>query len=99
MSDPFTKTPPTEPGWYWFKFYGDPSVFEIIGDKDGLSILYPDCSGPDRDFINVLEIASYRKGKANILFGPRVPSPEDLSLFAQFSAHRSACNPFAMEQP
>lgn len=76
----FTKTPPTEPGWYWFKFYDDPSVFEVMEDKSGLFIRYPEVSGPDMDYIYVLKAEEYRNGRANILFGPRVPSPEDIAL-------------------
>lgn len=71
----FTKTRPTEPGWYWFKFYGDPIVCEIVQDKDGLSIIYPEVSGPDRDYIKVIETETYRNGSADILFGPRIPIP------------------------
>lgn len=81
MSELFTKTSPTEPGWYWLKFYDEPGVFEVMADKDVLFIRYPEVSGPDMDYINVLEIAEYRKGKANILFGPKIPSPEDLATF------------------
>ena len=75
----FTKTPPTEPGWYWISFYGDPGVFEVMADKDVLFIRYPEVSGPDMDYINVPEIDEYRGGKANILFGPRVLLPPELT--------------------
>jgi len=80
MSDKlFSSTPPTEPGWYWIKSFGDdlPVIHEIALETTGDLFLIADhMDGPESECLNISKPLGYNARKASILYGPRVPSPE-----------------------
>ena len=84
MSELFSSTPPTEPGWYYIKSFGneEPDIFEIFLSGDGrLTLLAHRWSDPTGDFVKLDDAKEYLNGRAQILFGPKIPSPEDLATF------------------
>jgi len=91
-SELFAGTPPTEPGWYWIKSFGNerPVIHEIVLGTTGdlfLSANYMD--GPDSFCLNISKPLGYNARKASILYGPRVPSPEVCTKSATIAAAAS----------
>lgn len=86
MSDElFTSTPPTEPGWYWIKSFNNdvPEVREICRMKYGELFLFADdLNGPESKGFDINKPLTYHLRKANVQYGPRVPSPEVCALHA-----------------
>ena len=84
MSELFSSTPPTEPGWYYIKSFGDdiPEVHEIVRMNTGELYLFAGgLDGPDSESFAINTPLTYHRRKSCVEYGPRIPSPEDLATF------------------
>lgn len=74
MTELFTKTPPTEPGWYWACSRGGEAVIHVTG-RDGDFVFWT-INGEVFDLHNP---SPRRAGSMDMLwrFGPRIPSPQE----------------------
>ena len=70
MGDAYTKTLPTEPGWYWIR-HGDtdPKVMNLVYYPYGEWRMAHYSYGDNVPFVSIPN---------NLQIGPRIPSPEDI---------------------
>lgn len=73
MSELFTKTPPTEPGWYWLRDgTGEPWIARLFSERKSGWYIAEHSYGDDFPVELMPE---------TFMYGPRIPSPEDLATF------------------
>lgn len=70
MPDIWTRTPPTEPGWYWWR-YSEQDALVVVGIVKWAS--------KEMRIHGTNERTHWRGGE----FGPRIPSPEWLASNAK----------------